>query len=164
MQYEKQVKASSDALAKLTPPQHDRTALRCLDSPLMRNTLEAAHYRQAVANKMLLCAGVTVGSNSGAKGAVGVKHSAKGLSCDMAGLIVRDSTLTAPPGASPAARAPSPPARGAPMALGPAAVAVGSAPAARAASCGAERPAQRASGAGRKAQAVEDQAANALLF
>jgi len=95
---------------------------------------------------------------------VGVKYSAEGLSCGMAGLIVRESTLTAPPGASPAARAPSSPARGAPMALGPAAVAVGSAPAARAASCGAERPAQRASGAGRKAQAVEDQAANALLF
>jgi len=130
----------------------------------MRNTPEAAHYRQAVVNKMLQCAGETVGSNSGAGGAVGVNDSVEGLSCGVAGLVVRDSTLTAPPGASPAAGAPSPPARGATTAPGPAAVAAGPAPAARAASGGAERPAQRASGAGRKAQAVKEQAAKAVLF
>jgi len=111
MQYEKQVQASTDALAKLTAAQHERTALCFFESPSMRNTLEAARYRQAVVNKMLQSAGLSVGSTSGAGGAAGVDESVDGLMGGVAGLGVRDSSLTAPPGASPAAGAPAPPAR-----------------------------------------------------
>ena len=163
MQYEKQVQASTDALAKLTAAQHERTALCFFESPSMRNTPEAARYRQAVVNKMLQSAGVSVGSTSSAGGAAGVDESVDGLNGGVAGLGVRDSSLTTPPDASPAAGAPAPPARGAPAAPGTAAAAAVSAPAARAVTGAAERPGQRASVAGRKAQASKEQAAKEVL-
>lgn len=130
----------------------------------MRNPPGAARYRQSVVHKMLQCAGVMMGSSSGAEGAVSVNDSVDGLIGFVAGLSVCYSTLTAPTGASLAAGAPPPPERGAPAVPGPAVVAAGSASAARAASFGAERPAQRASGAGRKSQAVKEQAAKAVQF
>jgi len=86
-----------------------------------------------------------------------------GLIGGVAGLGVRDSSLTAPPGASPAAGAPAPPARGAPAAPGTAAAAAVSTPAARAATGPAERPGQRASVAGRKAKASKEQTAKGVL-
>jgi len=129
----------------------------------MRNTPEAARYRQAVVNKMLRSAGVSVGSTSGAGRAAGVDESVDGLNGGVADLCVRDSSLTAPPDASPAAGAPATPARGAPAAPGTAAAAAVSAPAARAATGAAERPGQRASVTGLKTQTSKEQAAKAVL-
>jgi len=106
----------------------------------MRNAPEAACYRQAVVNKMLQCAGLTAGSTSDAGGAAGLKNSVDGLNSGMAGLVVRDATLTVPRAASPAAGAPAPPGRGAPAALCTAAAAAVSAPPARVATGAAERP------------------------
>jgi len=140
MQYENQVQASTDALANLTAAQHEHTALCFFKSPSMQKKPEAARYRQDVVNKMLQSAGVSMGLTSGAGGAAGVEESVNGLNGGVAGLGVRDSSLTAPPDVSPAAGAPAPPARRAPAAPGTAAAAAVSAPAARAATGTAERP------------------------
>jgi len=129
----------------------------------MRNTLKVARYRQAVVNKMLQSAGVSVGSTSGARGAAGVDKSVDGLNGGVVGLAVRHSLLTVPPDASPAAGAPALPARGVPAAPKTAAAAAVSALAARAVTGAAERPGQRASVTGRKAQASKEQAAKAVL-
>jgi len=164
MQYEKQVQARTGALATLTAAQHERTTLRFFELPSMRNTPEAARYRKAIVNKMLQSAGSSLGSTSGAGGASGVDVSVDGLNGGVVGPGDRDSSLTAPPGASPAAEALAPPARGAPAAPGTAAAAAVSAPASRAATGPAKRSVQRASVAGRKAQASEEQAAKAVLL
>jgi len=49
---EKQVKASTAAVDKLTVAQQDRTALCFFDAPVMRHTPAAAQYRQAVMIKV----------------------------------------------------------------------------------------------------------------
>jgi len=54
---EKQVKASTSAVDKLTSAQQERTALCFFDPPAMRHTPEAAKYRQAVMQKMMASAG-----------------------------------------------------------------------------------------------------------
>jgi len=55
---EKQVKASTAAVDKLTAAQKERTALCFFCSPAMRHTPEAAKYRQAVMQKMMTSAGL----------------------------------------------------------------------------------------------------------
>jgi len=45
---EREVKASTAAVDKLTAAQKERTALCFFDSPAMRNTPEAAKYHRAV--------------------------------------------------------------------------------------------------------------------
>ena len=55
---EKQVKASTAAVEKLTVAQQERTSICFFDSPAMRDTPEAAQYRQAVMRKMIQAAGL----------------------------------------------------------------------------------------------------------
>jgi len=62
VQMDAQVKASTEALNKLTDSQHERTALFFFDSPLMRHNPEAARYRLAITQKMLERAGVASSS------------------------------------------------------------------------------------------------------
>jgi len=164
MQYKKQVQASVSALAELIATQHKHTALCCFESPSMRNTPESALYRQAVVNMVQQSAGVSVRSTSGAGGAADVDESGDGLNGGVGSLGLHDFSLTAPPDASPAAGAPAPPALGAPAAPGTAAAAALSATAAQAATSRAERPGQRASVTGRKAQASKKVAARAVLI
>jgi len=54
---EREVRASTTAVDKLTAAQQERTALCFLDPPAMRNTPEAANYRRAVMQKMMESAG-----------------------------------------------------------------------------------------------------------
>jgi len=129
----------------------------------MRNTPEAARYHQIVFNKMQQCAGVSVGSTCGVRGAAGVKESLERLNGGMSGLGVRDAPLTAPSDSHPAAHAPAQPARGAPAVLGIAAAADMSTLAALAVTGAAKRPEHRASVADRTAQASNEQAAKAVL-
>ena len=112
---------------------------------------------------MLQSAGVSVGSTSGAGGAADVDEFVDGLNGGVGSLGVHDFSFIAPPDASPAAGAPAPPALGAPAAPGTAAAAALSVPAARTATSRAERPGQRASVTGRKAQASKTVAAKAVL-
>ena len=55
---EKQVKASTAAVEKLTVAQQERTSICFFDSPAMRDTPEAAQYRHAVMRKMIQAAGL----------------------------------------------------------------------------------------------------------
>jgi len=55
---EREVKASTAAVDKLTAVQREGPALCFFDSPAMRNTPEAANYRRAVMQKMMASAGL----------------------------------------------------------------------------------------------------------
>jgi len=63
---EKQVKASTAVVDKLTAAQQERTALCIFDSPAMRRTPEASKYRKAVMQKMMASAGLATASGSAA--------------------------------------------------------------------------------------------------
>jgi len=115
---EKQVKASTAAVDKLTAVQQERTALCFLDSPAMRHTPEAAKYRKAVMQKMMASAGLAAASGLGvspepAKTSPEEDINVVELDDGVAALDVTpppaDATSSAPPAAASAAGANSPP-------------------------------------------------------
>jgi len=55
---EKEVRASTAAVANLMEAQQEHTAICVFESPAIRNTPEAAKYRQAVLRQMMLSAGL----------------------------------------------------------------------------------------------------------
>jgi len=63
---EKQVKASTAAVDKLTAAPQERTSLCVFDSPSTRYTPKAAKYRQAVIQKMIESAGLAAAPGSAA--------------------------------------------------------------------------------------------------
>jgi len=113
LQTEAQVKASTDALQKLTDAQHERTALCFFDSLLMRHTPEAAQYRLAITQKMLKRAGLASSSVIDFGGSEGTNDSIGGVGSGVAGLGVHGSMETQRTAAGPAAGARAPPAPGA---------------------------------------------------
>ena len=113
MQMDAQVKASTEALHKLTDAQHERTALCYFDSPLMRPTPEAARYRLAITQMMLERGGVASASAIDVGGGDGTHDSVGGLSDGVAGLGVDIPTGTVRATAGPAVGARAPPGKGA---------------------------------------------------
>ena len=113
---EKQVKASTAAVDKLTAAQQERTALRFFYSPAMRHTPEAAKYRQDVMQKMMESAGLAAAPGSGAspepektkpvEDVLVIEVDDRVAALDV---IPADATSSAPPAAASAARANSPP-------------------------------------------------------
>jgi len=115
---EKQVKASTAAVDKLTAAQKERTALCFFCSPAMRHTPEAAKYRQAVMQKMMTSAGLAAapGSDSSPEPAktksvedILVVEVDEGVSALDVSSIPADATSSAPPAPASAAGANSPP-------------------------------------------------------
>jgi len=113
VQMDAQVKASTEALHKLTDAQHERTALCLFDSPLMRHTPEAARYRLAITQKMLERAGVASASDIDVGGGEGTEDPIGGVGDGVAGLGVDSSTGTVRAAAGPGAGARATPGRGA---------------------------------------------------
>jgi len=113
---EKQVKASTEAVDKLTAAQQERTALCFFDSPAMRHTPEAAKDRQAVMRKMMASAGLAAAPRSAASpepektkpvdDIVVIEVDDRVAALDV---IPADATSSAPPAAATAAGANSPP-------------------------------------------------------
>ena len=165
VQMDAQVKASTEALHKLTDAQHERTALCFFDSPLMRHTPEAARYRLAITQKMLERAGVASSSAIDEGGGEGTDDSIGGVGDGVAGLGVDNSTGTVRAAAGPAAGARAPPGRGAlaaPLgADGTSASALAAAAAAKAAPARVRQHAK--TGAGRQSLETKRQAAAAQL-
>ena len=159
VQMDAQVKASTEALHKLTDEQHERTALCFFDSPLMRHTPEAARYRLAITQKMLERAGVASSSAIDVGGGEGTDDSIGGVGDGVAGLGVDSST------GGPAAGARAPPERGALAAPvgadGTSASALAAAAAAKAAPTHVCR--QSKTGAGRRSLETKRPAAAAQL-
>ena len=173
---EKQVKASTAAVDKLTAVQQERTALCFLDSPAMRHTPEAAKYRKAVMQKMMASAGLAAASGLGvspepAKTSPEEDMNVVELDDGVAALAVTpppaDATSSAPPAAASAAGANSPPGED-PQAASTAAGrnAAERAPADKAATSAAPATQPRGGGdnqRGRKSQAAKQRAASAAL-
>jgi len=178
---EREIKASTAAVDKLTAAQQERTALCFFDSPAMRNTQEAAKYGRAVMQKMMASAGLaekpappappkpTPPKPAKTKPAtdilvVGVDDGVAALDVSS---IPADATSLAPPAPASTAGANSPPAEDPPAASEAAdTTAAATAPADKAATPAA--PAKQRSGGGdnqrgREAQAAEQLAASASL-
>jgi len=172
---EKQVKASTAAVDKLAVAQQERTALCFFDSPAMRNTPEAAKYRQAVLRKMMKCAGMEAAPAPPASSELGTGNVADEIHVvevddGVAALDVTstpaDATSSALPDAGTAAGANAPPGR-----EPPAAPVAGRPAADRAlAAVAAKRTASKTPGngeggyrRGRNSQAAKQHAASAAL-
>ena len=115
---EKQVKASTAAVDKLTVAQQERTALCFFDSPSMRHTPEAAQYRQAVMLKMMQAAGLAAPPAPAptpappARSAVKEIHVVEvddGVAAMEVTTLAADASSSAPPAAGSAAGANAPP-------------------------------------------------------
>jgi len=172
---ERQVKASTAAVDKLTVAQQERTALCFFDSPAMRHTPEAAKYRQAVMRKMMQAAGLAA-PPAPAPSPAPPAHSAVDeinvveVDDGVADMDVTppaaDASSSAPPAAGSAAGANAPPGEDPPAAPVAADTAGTTALAAEAASPAA--PPARGNGGGdnqrgRKSQAAKQRAASAAL-
>ena len=172
---EKQVKASTAAVDKLTVAQQERTALCFFDSPAMRNTPEAAQYRQAVMRKMMQAAGLAAPPAPAptpappARSAVKEIHVVEvddGVAAMEVTTLAADASSSAPPAGGSAAGANAPPGEDPPAAPVAADTAAATALAAEAESPAA--PPARGSGGGdnqrgRKSQAAKQRAASAAL-
>jgi len=172
---EKQVKASTTAVDKLTVAQQERTALCFFDSPAMRHTPEAAQYRQAVMRKMMQAAGLAAPPAPAptpappARIAVNEIHVVEvddGVAAMEVTTLAADASSSAPPAAGSAAGANAPPGEDPPAAPVAADTAAATALAAEAESPAA--PPARGSGGGdnqrgRKSQAAKQRAASAAL-
>jgi len=160
-----QVKASTEALHKLTDAQHERTAFCFSDSPLMRHTPEAVRYRLAITQNIMEPSGVASSSAIDVGGSEGTDDSIGGVGDGVAGLGVDSSTGTVRATAGPAAGARASPGRGAlaaPMgADATSASALASAAAAKAAPTHVRR--QSKTGTGRRSLETKRQAAAAQL-
>jgi len=178
---EREVKASTAAVDKLTAAQQERTALCFFDSPAMRNTPEAAKYRRAVMQKMMASAGLAEKPAPPAPPKPTPPKPAKtkpatdilvvevddGVAALDVSSIPADATSSAPPAPASTAGANSPPGEDPPAASVAAdTTAAATAPADKAATPAA--PAKQRSGGGdnqrgRKAQAAKQLAASASL-
>jgi len=171
---EKQVKASTAAVDKLTAAQQEGTALCFFDSPAMRHTPEVAKYRHAVMQKMMASAGLAAAPGSAASPEpertkpeeyiLVIEADDRAAALDV---FPADATSSAPPAAASAAGANSPPGEDPPAAS----VAADCTAAATDLADKAAKPAapetQRNGGGdnqrGRKSQAAEQLAASAAL-
>jgi len=178
---EREVKASTAAVDKLTAAQQERTALCFFDSPAMRNTPEAAKYLRAVMQKMMASAGLakkpalpTPPKPTPPKPAktkpvsdIYVVEVDNGVAALDVSSISADATSSAPPAPAPTAGANSAPGEDPPAASVAAdTTAAATAPADKAATPAAPAK-QRSWGGdnqrGRKAQAAKQLAASASL-
>jgi len=173
---EKQVKASTAAVDKLTAAQQERTALCFFDSPAMRHTPEAAKYRRAVMQKMMASAGLAADPKSAASLEPAQTKSVEdilvvevddGVTALDVPSIPADATSSAPPAPASAAGANSPPGE-APPAASVAADTTAAATALTDKAATPASPATQPSGAGdnqrgRKSQAEMQLAASAAL-
>ena len=172
---EKQVKASTAAVDKLTVAQQERTALCFFDSPSMRHTPEAAQYRQAVMLKMMQAAGLAAPPAPAPTPAPPARSAAKkihvvevgdGVAAMEVTTLAADASSSAPPAAGSAAGANAPPGEDPPAARVAADTAAATALAAGAKSPAAP-PARGSRGGdnqrGRKSQAAKQRAASAAL-
>jgi len=173
---EREVKTSTAAVDELTAAQKERTALCFFDSPAMRNTPEAAKYRQTVMQKMMASAGLAEkpappAPQKPAKSKpvtdILVVEVDDGVAALDVSSIPADATSSAPPAPASTTGANSPPGED-PTAASVAAntTAAATAPADKAATPAA--PAKQRSGRGdnqrgRKAQAAKQLAASASL-
>jgi len=172
---EKQVKASTTAVDKLTVAQQERTELCFFFSPAMRHTPEAAQYRQAFMPKMMQAAGLAAPPAPAptpappARSAVKEIHVVEvddGVAAMEGTTLAADASSSAPPAAGSAAGANAPPGKDPPAAPVAADPAAATALAAKAESHAA--PPARGSGGGdnqrgRKSQAEKQRAAFAAL-
>ena len=171
---EKQVKASTEAVDKLTAAQQERTALCFFDSPAMRHTPEAAKYRQAVMRKMMASAGLAAAPRSAASpepektkpvdDIVVIEVDDRVAALDV---IPADATSSAPPAAASAAGANSPPGEDPPAASvvadSTAATTALADKAATPAAPATQRNGRGGNQRGRKSQAAKQLAASAAL-
>jgi len=172
---EKQVKAQTTAVDKLTVAQQERTALCFFDSPAMRHTPEAAQYRQALMRMMMQAAVLAAPPALAptpappARIAVNEIHVVKvddGVAAMEATTLAADASSSAPPPAGSAAGASAPP--GEDPAAAPLAPVTAAATALVAEAKSPVAPPARGIGGGdnqrgRKAQAAMQRAASAAL-
>jgi len=172
---ERQVKASTAAVDKLTVAQQERTALCFVDSPAIRHTPEAAKCRQAVLRTMMQSAGLAAARapapppeppTSSAVDEINVVEVDDGVADMDVTPPAADASSSAPPAFGSAAGAKAPPGGDPPAAPVATDTAGTAALAAEAASPAA--PAARGNGGGdnqrgRKSQATKQRAASAAL-
>eukprot|EP00168_Porphyra_purpurea_P013391 TRINITY_DN3686_c0_g1_i1.p1 TRINITY_DN3686_c0_g1~~TRINITY_DN3686_c0_g1_i1.p1 ORF type:complete len:411 (-),score=98.22 TRINITY_DN3686_c0_g1_i1:111-1343(-) len=172
---EKQAKAITAAVHKLPAAQQERTALCSFDSLAMRNTPEAAKYRQAVLSKMMMSAGVDTAPETPATSAqedpsvsdeIHVVDVDDGVAALDVAPTTTHATSAAPPATDRAVGAQAPPAREPPAASAAGRTAVNRALAAQAVMSAASTTAGRRGGRaqrGRTAQDAKERAAAAAL-
>jgi len=172
---EKQVKARTKAVDKLTVAQQERTALCFFDAPAMRHTPEAAQYRKALMRMMMQAAGLAAPPAPAPTPAPPARIAVKEIhvvevddgvvAMDVTALAA-DASSSAPPPAGSAAGANAPPGEDPPAAPVAPVTAAATALVAEAESPAAP-PARGSAGGdnqrGRKSQAEKQRAASAAL-